>query len=332
MSASMVIILVVSPINIVLQYVLGQSEILSFIDENIVWSPINIGVIGAPIAISISYIVLAILMILYVAYVKGAECWGGIEYKEMLSARKLWTFLSLGAPGIAMMASEWWAFEIIALGSGLLGERFLAAQTIVLNTCGLTYMGPLGFAIAATTRIGNALGADCPNRARCTAFGSLGVGQLLACVNSIVLLIVKDKWGFLWTEDAEVVRVVAQVLPLAAIFQLSDATGAISGGVLRGIGRQDIGAYLNIFGYYVVGLPFGFYACFYLNLGLFGLWLGLTIGLIFVSIVQVIIIFRTDWREEAKRAHDLIAAKTVEDEVDEESCPETPTLRGEEEL
>ncbi|KAJ3206299.1 hypothetical protein HDU67_008278 [Dinochytrium kinnereticum] len=246
MSASMVIIIVVSPINILLQYVL-------------VWSSWNIGVMGAPIAISISYCILALLMILYVLFIKGGECWGGFESSEMFSSQKLWMFLSLGTPGIAMMASEWWAFEIIALGSGLLGESYLAAQTIVLNTCGLTYMIPLGFAIAATTRIGNALGAECPNRAKMSAFGALGIGQCLAMVNSIILLAVKDQWGLLWTEDMAVVKIVAEVLPLAAVFQLSDATGAISGGILRGIGRQDIGAYLNIFAYYVIGLPIGFY-------------------------------------------------------------------------
>jgi Na+-driven multidrug efflux pump len=41
------------------------------------------------------------------------------------------------------------------------------------------------------------------------------------------------------------------------VFQLSDAVGAVSGGILRGIGRQDLGAWMNVFGYYVVGLPFG---------------------------------------------------------------------------
>ncbi|KAI8844906.1 mate-domain-containing protein [Chytridium lagenaria] len=309
MSASMVIILVVSPINIILQYIL-------------VWSSWNIGVLGAPIAISCSYWILAILMILYVLFVRGGDCWGGIESRELFCSQKLWQFTSLGAPGIAMLASEWWAFEIVALGSGLLGESYLAAQTIVLNTCGLTYMIPLGFSIAATARIGNALGAECPNRARASAFGALAIGQCLALVNSLVLFAIKDSWGLLWTEDVTVVKIVAEILPLAAVFQISDASGAISGGVLRGIGRQEIGAYLNILAYYFIGLPFGFYACFPLKLGLFGLWLGLTVGLIMVSAIQIVIIFRTDWNLESQRAHDLVFSKPLLDH--DESGSRTP--------
>ncbi|KAJ3110741.1 hypothetical protein HDU96_006301 [Phlyctochytrium bullatum] len=244
MSASMVIIGLVSPVNVVLQYVL-------------VWSPIGLGEIGAPIAISISYGLLALLMILYVLFVKGGECWGGIEPRELFR----------------------------------------------------TYMLPLGFAIAATTRIGNALGAACPYRARVSALSALIIGQILALGNSTLLMLVKNQWGLLWTDEPAVVKLVAEVLPLAAVFQLSDATGAISGGILRGIGRQEIGAYLNIVGYYLVGLPFGFYACFRLNFQLFGLWLGLTMGLIIVSIIQVVIILKTDWPKEAARTHELICAK-----------------------
>ncbi|KAI8850279.1 hypothetical protein BC829DRAFT_389689 [Chytridium lagenaria] len=163
---------------------------------------------------------------------------------------KIWTFIKLGTPGIAMTASEWWAFEIVALASGLLGESYLAAQTIVLNTCSLTYMIPLGFGIAATTRIGNSLGAGCPNRARTSAYAAIAVGLMLAFFNSTLLFI------------------------------LSDAVGAVSGGILRGIGRQDLGAYLNIFAYYFMGLPVGLYAWTP------WIWLGLSVGLITVKLAQ----------------------------------------------
>ena len=72
----------------------------------------------------------------------------------MFHVRKLVEFLKLGIPGVAMLCSEWWAFEVIALAAGILGENELAAQTVVLNTCALTYMIPLGVSIATTTRIG----------------------------------------------------------------------------------------------------------------------------------------------------------------------------------
>ncbi|KAJ3415899.1 hypothetical protein HDV05_003740 [Chytridiales sp. JEL 0842] len=290
MSASLYVILIVSPINFGLQYLL-------------VWSPWAIGPEGSPLAVAISYTILFFLLMGYVRFVQGGDAYGGWEWNEALDLQKLWMFVKLGTPGVLMTGTEWWAFEVIALASGLLGEEYLAAQTIVLNTCSLTYMLPLGLAISATTRIGNALGASCPNRGRTAAYAALLLGICLASFNSTVFVLIKDRWGYLWTDDEKVVRIVSAVLPLGAVFQLSDAVGAVSGGVLRGIGRQDLGAWMNVFGYYVVGLPFGVYACFKLDLKLFGLWLGLTIALVLVSFIQVFIVYNTDWKQESENAH-----------------------------
>lgn len=77
-------------------------------------------------------------MILYTAYVEGYECWGGWDFKEMFDFRQIGLFLSLGLPGVVMLCSEWWCFEVVALLAGLLGDEYLAAQTIILNTTGLT--------------------------------------------------------------------------------------------------------------------------------------------------------------------------------------------------
>lgn len=62
--------------------------------------------------------------------------------------------MALGVPGVVMVCAEWWAFEILALAAGLLGETKLAAQAVILNTCSLTYSIPLGVCIATSTRIG----------------------------------------------------------------------------------------------------------------------------------------------------------------------------------
>jgi MATE family multidrug resistance protein len=48
--------------------------------------------------------------------------------------------------------------------------------------------------------------------------------------------------------------------------------------MLRGCGRQNLGAYINLTGYYIIGLPVGIYLTFIHKMGLIGLWVGLTIG------------------------------------------------------
>ena len=66
---------------------------------------------------------------------------------------------------------------------------------------------------------------------------------------------------------------------VCAAMELFDALAAVSHGILRGVGRQAIGGYLNLFSYYLVALPIGLSTAFALDWQLSGLWAGLTAGL-----------------------------------------------------
>ncbi|KAJ3180902.1 hypothetical protein HDU87_001548 [Geranomyces variabilis] len=294
MKAGMVVSFIAALINIFLQWLL-------------VWSPIAIGVIGAPIATAITFWTLPIFTWMYIKFVAGGSCWGGWEWREALDMQQIWEFVKLGFPCVLMTCSEWWAFEVIALAAGWLGDKELAAQTIALTTCSLAYVVPLGLSIAASTRIGNSLGANAVRTARAAALAGVILAACIAVISCSTLFAVRNQWGWLWSADPEVVRLVASILPLAAMFQLSDAVGAVAGGVLRGCGRPDFGAYINLVGYYVIGLPLGFMAAFKFGMDLAGLWVGLTVGLISCSAVTIFVIYRMDWAAEAERARVRIA-------------------------
>jgi MATE family multidrug resistance protein len=294
MKASFYISLVCVPINVALQYLL-------------VHGALAIGPEGAPIATSITYFLNFIMIGFYAAYFEGYETWGGWSMNEAFDMRQLYIFLSLGIPGVMMTCSEWWAFEVVALLAGILGDQYLAAQTIILNTCGLTYMVPMGLAIATSTRVGNSLGANLPYTTRNVAISGYIIGFVLASFNCIALLLVRNVWGYVYSNDETVVKMVADVLPMAAFFQLNDGLGALGGGILRGCGRQNLGAYLNLSAYYIFGLPIGAFFTFYLSWGLSGIWAGLSIGILICSFSQLyIILWTTNWPEMASKALALV--------------------------
>jgi MATE family multidrug resistance protein len=65
-------------------------------------------------------------------------------------------------------------------------------------------------------------------------------------------------------------------------------------------------------GYYVFGLPIGALVAFYFEFGLLGLWIGLTIGIVFVSVMELgLVRWWIDWEEEAKRALRLVGEEEV---------------------
>ena len=83
-----------------------------------------------------------------------------------------------------------------------------------------------------------------------------------------------------------------------------------------------MGAFLNLSGYYVFGLPLGALFTFTFKFGLLGIWLGLTIGIAFVSFVAFYIInFRTDWPFEARKAIALVRTHSSSEGLDANDSP-----------
>ncbi|KAJ3183331.1 hypothetical protein HDU85_002357 [Gaertneriomyces sp. JEL0708] len=289
MTAALYVMLIAAPGNILLQYIFVYV--------------FGLGAPGAFMATSSTCMLLPILTALYIRFIGGGDAWGGWDFKESFNWQKIWEFIKLGGGCVAMTCSEWWAFEVMALAAGWLGEVELAAQTIVLNTCSMTYVLPLGVSIGGSTRIGNSLGAGKEITAKAAAYACMGMGVLVALGNCTLLLAVKDVWGYAWTTSPEVVALVSRVLPLGAIFQISDGIGACAGGILRGCGRPELGAYINLAGYYILGIPLGLYLTFGpLKMDLLGLWVGLTVALLGVSIMLLAVVGRMDWRKEVVRA------------------------------
>ena len=106
----------------------------------------------------------------------------------------------------------------------------------------------------------------------------------------------------LFTNDEEVIGLVAKVMPLCAAFQLVDSLAAVSGGILRGQGRQYIGGWVNLMAYYVVAMPFSLTTAFVLKWELFGLWSGVSIALLLVAIIELFVIAKTDWAKMVEQA------------------------------
>ncbi|RLN86439.1 hypothetical protein BBJ28_00010003 [Nothophytophthora sp. Chile5] len=89
---------------------------------------------------------------------------------------------------------------------------------------------------------------------------------------------------------------------LGMLLSMCDALNAVMQGVFRGTGRLMLGAYINLFAYFVIGLPFGVYLAFRMDMGVEGMWLGLTAGIFFGCLVSLAKIWETDWHSMADAA------------------------------
>jgi MATE family multidrug resistance protein len=148
-----------------------------------------------------------------------------------------------------------------------------------------------------------------PDIAKTASTAALILGLVISFFTSGFLIFVRNSWGSVWTDDEVVIELVADILPIAAVYQLSDALAGnsplnnlvIAGGVLRGVGKQRYGAVFNLIGYYLIAVPISLLLAFVFKLGVVGLFAGLVGGIAFVSAGQILFIyFRINWIHETK--------------------------------
>lgn len=151
-----------------------------------------------------------------------------------------------------MVLAEFLAFEILTLAASWIGTTHLAAQSVVSTLTALTFQIPFPMSIAASTRIANLIGATLADAAKVAARVALIASVFVGVFNVILLSSLRNYIPQLFTNDKDVSDLVANILPICAAFQLFDALAANCNGILRGLGRQEIGGYVNLFAYYAV--------------------------------------------------------------------------------
>ncbi|KAG0677853.1 ethionine resistance protein [Pichia californica] len=286
--ASTYVLFICAPLNAILNYLL-------------VWY-FNFGYIGAPIAVSINYTLMAFGLFLFTINTKNEinplKCWTKLNLNKIF---KNWSeLIKLSIPNLIMIVSEFLSFEILTLLASYLGTIPLASQSIIATTASLAYQIPYGVSIASSTRVANFLGAQLPKSAFVTCKATYIFTILISIINFSLIYFGKSIIANWFSNDLNVVKLSEKVFPLIAFMQIFDALNTTSAGCLRGQGLQRIGGYVNIFSYYIVGLPLGAYLGFNFPnkenpSGLLGLWSGSIVALIIIGSVQTYFSLHADF-------------------------------------
>ncbi|KAB8261359.1 mate-domain-containing protein [Aspergillus pseudonomiae] len=284
-SASLYVLLICAPLNALMNWLF-------------VWK-FQWGFVGAPIAVAITDNLMPLFLFLYVYFIDGAECWNGFTTKAL---RNWGPMIRLALPGLVMVEAECLAFEILTLASSYLGTTPLAAQSVLSTIASIMFQVPFPLSISGSTRVANLIGATLVGPAKISAKVTMGYSVIVGVLNMLLLSSLRSYIPRLFTPEEEVIELVAQVLPLCAAFQLFDALAANCNGILRGIGRQEIGGYVQLFCYYAVAMPISFGTTFGLGWGLLGLWSGVALALLLVSVIELIFLIQTDWNRSVQDA------------------------------
>ena len=124
-----------------------------------------------------------------------------------------------GMAGLASTCSEWWAFETVGIGATYLGEASQASTAIYVLSMGVGCNALAGIGVAAAVWIGNLLGQNRPQHAAASAQVVQYLSGTFVTCNAIILISVKNCFGRLFSEDAEVIRLVNRNVSPSDLFE-----------------------------------------------------------------------------------------------------------------
>ena len=193
--------------------------------------------------------------------------------------------LGLGLPAASQVGAEVGAFALATALTGMLDPISSASHQIALNLAGIAFMIPLGVGSAGAVRVGHAIGARDPLRASAAGWTAIMLGTAFMIASGLLFVLMPADLIRLFSADPNVLRVGTSLLLLAAVFQLFDGIQGVTTGTLRGIGDTRTPMVVNLAAHWLLGLPVGYTLCFLLGWGVYGLWIGLSLGLIVVGII-----------------------------------------------
>ncbi|KAK4599187.1 hypothetical protein RGQ29_009301 [Quercus rubra] len=227
---------------------------------------LDLGLVGAALALDISWWVLVFGLYGYTAFGGCPLTWHGFSIEAFSG---LWEFLKLSAASGVMLCLENWYYRILILMTGFLQNATLAvdALSICMTINGWEMMIPLAFFAGTGVRVANELGAGNGKAAR--------FSTVVSVIQSSVI---------------------------AATILLNSVQPILSG-VAVGSGWQAWVAFINLGCYYVVGLPLGLIMGLVFDLGVMGIWGGMILGGTAIqTVILAIITARCDWEKEAEKA------------------------------
>ncbi|MBW2734554.1 MAG: MATE family efflux transporter [Deltaproteobacteria bacterium] len=204
--------------------------------------------------------------------------------------------LRLSAPtGVQMvfLSAGFVAFYRIA---ELLGTRELAVTNVLINLSMVCVLPAMGFGLAATTLVGQALGAGNPQAASRWGWSTAGIASAAMLMMGLTLAAFPQLWLGLLMNDPEAEALGVAPLVLLGSMQVVDGVGNVLSQTLIGAGavRAVMGA--SVLLQWGVFLPLAYVGGVHLGGGLLALWGAMAIYRVLFAGVMAFVFRRGRWK------------------------------------
>ncbi|MBR4130371.1 MAG: MATE family efflux transporter [Bacteroidaceae bacterium] len=239
----------------------------------------ELGLFGAGLATLMSRLLQLVLMASVFHLTKRYELYRKDFPESRINKTDQGELHRMGWPVALQLGMEAASFSFSAIYVGWLGATALAAHQIMITISQLFFMLYYGMSAAVAVQVSYYRGANEMEQTRKVAASGLHLCWLIALIEGIPLLLLRNKVGMLFTNNTEVVALVALITVPFLIFQFGDALQSTYSNALRGIARVKAMIWIAFVAYIVISLPLGYIFGFVCDWGLVGIWMAFPFGL-----------------------------------------------------
>jgi len=206
-----------------------------------------------------------------------------------------WTLMrqliAIGAPISILFLLEYGLFAAAALLMGLISTTALAAHQIALQVAAILFMVPFGIGMAATVRVGHAVGRGDAPAVRRAGLVAVMLGIVFMSVMTLVVMLERFAIArFFFGEAVEsagvAIDLTATLLMIGSTLFVADGIQTVAAGALRGMNDTRMPLLFAVTGYWLIGFPASYGLAFGAGLGAIGVWIGLSCGtLVYASLL-----------------------------------------------
>ena len=244
-------------------------------------------IIGAAYATLISRVLMFFIIFIY--------CLNSKRFQEYILRLNIsFNYISFrGIFGIGFTSGLQYIFEVGAFTVatviiGSIGAIQLASHQIALNLASISYMIASGIGSASMISLGHYYGEGDSAEIRRSGYSNFILVSILMCISAFIFIVFRDILPTFYVDDYEVISLASSLLIIAGLFQLSDGVQAVGLGVLRGIRDTKTPTLVTFISYWVIAIPLSYYLGIICDYGLFGVWIGLSVGLTIAAVFHVL--------------------------------------------
>lgn len=255
-----------------------------------------LGVVGAGIANVTSRVAATVLLLIYLTKSQLPLALRGSWRPRLDWFRRI---LNVGTPaavqGLLRTGASLLYFSI--LGMTPEGVAAIAALTIGLRTEALAFMPGFAFSVAATSMVGQNLGARQPERAEQSAWAATWQGIWVMGAFGAAFLLFAEPIASIFTPDPEVIPLAAGYLRINSVSEPFLALAMVLTGALQGAGETRLPTAATILTMWFIRLPLTYYLAITLGLGATGAWIAMSASTILGGLAMLWVFKASNWQD-----------------------------------